>query len=98
VIACAALLIGGAFAAGFLAGGGGDAAASEAARTYTGRRGDVFRVPTIGVRCVAAQEGGSPNLLCRYAPRGRYDVVFFREILYVYRRGAPDDPVFVGRR
>jgi hypothetical protein len=97
LLACAALAIAGAFAAGLLAGGGGSAAADEQTRTFTGRRGDVFRVPAIGVRCVASQEGGSPRLLCRHAPSGRYDVVLFRESLYVYRRGSPDDPVFFGR-
>jgi hypothetical protein len=96
-VAVVALAIAGAFAAGLLTAGGGDAA-SEQARTSTGRRGDVFRVPAIGVRCVVSQEGGSTNLHCGYSPSGRYEAVFFKQSLYVYRRGLPDDPVFVGRR
>jgi hypothetical protein len=69
---------------------------ASATRVFTGRIGDVFVAHGPAARCVVSQEAGAPRLSCRHTPlgRGRYDVVFFKDNLFVYRNGRPDTPVF----
>lgn len=55
---------------------------------YTLRTGDVARDPRTGTRCEASQEGGFPNLSCRHTARGRYDAVFWDDVLQVYGPGS----------
>ncbi|HUK93552.1 MAG TPA: hypothetical protein VLU96_00705 [Gaiellaceae bacterium] len=74
---------------------GSEAASTNATkRVFTGRVGDVFRVPAISVRCIVSREGGAPDLICQHTPRWRYQVVHPKDNLFVYRSGRPDDPVF----
>jgi hypothetical protein len=75
----------------------GSAAAAGDGRVYTGRVGDVFRAPAVSTRCTVNREAGAANLICAHAPRGRYSVVFFKDNLFVYRNGNPDNPVFSAR-
>jgi hypothetical protein len=87
-------------AAAFLAGrmtGPGSASASASARVYTGRQGDVFRVPSAATRCLVTQEAGFPRLYCDRIGGGRYTVDFFRRSILVWRNGNPDAPVFSAR-
>ena len=87
-------------AAVFLAGrmnGADGASASASARVYTGRQGDVFRVPSAATRCVVTTEAGSPRLFCSRIGGGRYTVDFFRSSILVWRNGNPDRPVFSAR-
>ena len=72
------------------------APATATARVFTGRAGDVFRVPAAASRCLVSQEAGATNTICRHTPlaRARYSVVFYRHNLLVYRNGRPDNPVF----
>jgi hypothetical protein len=70
------------------------ASASAAGRVYTGRQGDVFRVPSAATRCLVTQEGGFPRLYCSRIGGGRYTVDFFRTSILVWRNGNPDRPVF----
>ena len=89
-----------AIAAAFIAGrmtDADDASASAAARVYTGRQGDVFRVPSATTRCLVSQEGGLPRLYCSRIGGGRYTVDFFRTRIHVWRNGNPDAPVFSAR-
>lgn len=85
-------------AAAFLIGRATDppAAPAAAGRVFTGRMGDVFRVPTAVTQCVVSKEAGAPNVICRHLPtaEARYSVVFYRDNVLVYRNGRPDDPVF----
>ena len=77
---------------------GSDAAAGKTRnRVFTGRQGDVFRVPSARVRCVVTQEGGAPELLCRHTPKANYSVVYFKDNLFVYRNALPDTPIFSAR-
>lgn len=87
-------------AAAFVAGrttGTDMASASESARVYTGRQGDVFRVPSAATRCSVTQEAGFPRLYCSRIGGGRYTVDFFRTSILVWRNGNPDNPVFSAR-
>lgn len=72
----------------------GVAPAAPSSHVFTGRLGDVFRVPAAATRCVVSVEGGAANTMCRHTPRARYSVVFYRDNLLVYRNGRPDSPVF----
>ena len=74
----------------------GAAGAAASARVFTGRSGDAFRVPAAATRCVVSQESGAANTTCQHTPvsRARYSVVFYRDNLFVYRNGRPDNPVF----
>jgi len=36
-------------------------------------------------------------VICTHTPRARYSVVFFKDNLFVYRNGNPDNPVFSAR-
>jgi hypothetical protein len=56
---------------------------------YTIRGGDVVRVPTTATRCEASYEGGVPNFFCTRNFEGRYQVVFYKEAVYVLRVGDP---------
>ena len=86
-------------AAGFLAGRmtGPDAASASSSRTYTGRYGDVFRVPSAATRCLVSAEGGFRRLFCDRIGGGRYTVDFYRSSILVWRNGNPDNPVFSAR-
>ena len=73
------------------------ASATTSGHVYTGRLGDVFRVPAAATRCLVSEEGGAADLICAHTPRSRYSVVFFKDDLFVYRNGNPDTPVFSAR-
>lgn len=77
----------------------GDASAMTSARVYTGHFGDVFRVPAAATRCVVSAEAGAANVHCGDMPigRARYEVVFYKNNLFVYRNGRPHNPVFSAR-
>jgi hypothetical protein len=92
LVADAAFLVGQATAPGA-------APAAPSSRVFTGRLGDAFRVPASATRCVVGSEGGSPRTTCWHTPlaRARYSVVFYRDNLFVYRYGRPDNPVFSAR-
>jgi hypothetical protein len=90
------LLLTAAFVAGRLT--SADAAsASPNARVYTGRQGDVFRVPSTATRCLVSVEGGSPRLYCSRIGGGRYTVDFYKTTVQVWRNGNPDNPAFSAR-
>ena len=75
-----------------------DASATLAARhVYTGRQGDVFRVPAAATRCVVSREGGFPDMFCSRIPSGRFTVSFFEDSVLVWRNGNPDRPAFSAR-
>lgn len=75
------------------------ASAKTSAHVYTGRFGDVFRVPAAATRCLVSAEAGAANVHCAHMPiaRARYEVVFYKNNLFVYRYGHPDNPVFSAR-
>jgi hypothetical protein len=73
------------------------ASASELARIYTGRQGDVFRVPSAATRCVVTREATFPRLYCSRIGGGRYTVEFFRTTILVWRNGNPDSPAYSAR-
>lgn len=73
------------------------ATASSIGRVYTGRQGDVFRVPSAATRCVVTHEAGLPRLYCTRIRGGRYMVDFFNERIFVWRNGNPDNPAFAAR-
>jgi hypothetical protein len=73
------------------------ASASASARVYTGRQGDVFRVPSAATRCLVSHEAGLPRLYCSRIGGGRYTVDFFRSRIFVWRNGNPDAPAFSAR-
>ncbi|HTE83954.1 MAG TPA: hypothetical protein VK821_04415 [Dehalococcoidia bacterium] len=77
----------------------GTASATTASHIYTGRIGDSFRVPAAATRCVASTEGGAADLICAHTPvaLARYEVVFYKDNLFVFRNGNPDKPVFSAR-
>jgi hypothetical protein len=75
----------------------GSAGAAGNSRVFTGRVGDVLRVPAAATGCTVSREAEATNLICEHAPRGRYSVVFFKDNLFVYRNGNPDNPVFSAR-
>lgn len=66
---------------------------------YTGHLGDVFRVPSAAARCLVTAEAGAPKLSCNHVPvaRARYNVIFYKDNLFVFRYGNPDRPVFSAR-
>ena len=87
-------------AVAFLAGrmtGPDPASAAASARVYTGRQGDVFRVPSAATRCLVTQEAGFPRLYCNRIGGGRYTVDFFRSNILIWRNGNPDAPAFSAR-
>ena len=98
------LLVGAALVGAFFLGRLTHSATAAPAKT-TARGGDVFtaafrdvvRIPSIQTRCVVSEEAGFPNLLCDHSPRGRYELVLFRDSLLVYRNGDPDRPRFAAR-
>jgi hypothetical protein len=61
---------------------------------YTLRQNDVVRAPGAATRCTASIEGGFKNLFCRRSPEGRYEVVFYKDSILVWRNGNPDNPAF----
>jgi hypothetical protein len=64
---------------------------------YTLRQGDVVRAPGAATRCTASVEGAFKNLFCSRSPQGRYQVVFYKDRLLVWKSGNPDKPVFSAR-
>jgi hypothetical protein len=97
VLGCASLLIGLAFLIGRATAPDASDAAQKS-RVYTGRAGDVFRVPAAAARCTVSAEGGSPDLYCVHTPAPRHQVYFFRDAILVWRNGNPDAPVFSTKR
>jgi hypothetical protein len=75
------------------------ASTTTADHIYTGSIGDSFRVPAAATRCLVSKEGGAPDVICTHTPvaRARYDVVFYKNNLFVFRNGNPDKPVFSAR-
>jgi uncharacterized protein YecT (DUF1311 family) len=67
--------------------------------TYTLRQGDVVRDPLTATRCEASGEGGSPNLFCTRTTKGRHQIVFYKDAVFVFdlqdRTRDPLDPNFV---
>jgi hypothetical protein len=59
-------------------------------RLYTIRQGDVIRVPATATQCEASGEAGIPNLFCTRIPRGRYQIVFWKDSVDVYDLLDPD--------
>jgi hypothetical protein len=95
---CVSLLIAAAFFVGRATGPDpASASSSTTARVYTGRQGDVFRVPSAATRCMVTQEAGFPRLYCGRIGGGRYTVDFFRSSILVWRNGNPDSPTFSAR-
>jgi hypothetical protein len=74
-------------------------AGAAATHVYTGRLYDVFRVPAASVRCEVGQEATAVNMSCEHVPyaRARYEVVFYRDNILVYRLGHPDKPVWTAQ-
>ena len=66
---------------------------------YTLRQGDVVRDPQTATRCEASAEGGSPNLFCTRMTKGRHQIVFYKDAVFVFdledRTRDPLDPNFV---
>jgi hypothetical protein len=92
------VLIATAFIAGRMSGPDlASASASGSARVYTGRGGDVFRVPSAATRCRVDREAGFPRVYCDRIGGGRYTVSFFRSSIYVWRNGNPDNPAFFAK-
>ena len=73
------------------------AAAAGTRHVYSVQAGDVVRVPAAAARCTASREAGATNLICAHTPKALYSVVFFKDNLFVYRNGNPDNPVFSAR-
>jgi hypothetical protein len=67
-------------------------------QTYTLRDGDVAVRAEAQTRCLASSEGGQPNLFCTRIPRGRHQVIFYKDSVLVWplARG-PDGPPFTYR-
>ena len=63
VLACASMPIGAAFLIGRATAPDASVAAQKS-HVYTGRAGEVFRVPAVAARCTVSEEGGSPDLYC----------------------------------
>lgn len=74
-----------------------DARATPNSRVFVGRQGDSFRVPAAATRCLVSAEAGSTNVICNHMGRHRYEVVFHKDNLLVFRVGRPDTPVFSAR-
>jgi hypothetical protein len=64
--------------------GDGGGRTGGGARTYTLRDGDVVLRREAATRCLASQEGGSPNLFCTRIGRGRHQVVFYEDSVLVW--------------
>jgi hypothetical protein len=90
------VLLAGAFMAGRMT-GPDTGSASAFAHVYTGRAGDVFRVPSAATRCLVTQEGGFPRLYCSRIGGGRYTVDFFSTSVLVWRNGNTNSPAFSAR-
>jgi hypothetical protein len=93
LVALVSVLLAAAFAAGRMT-DTDTAAGSTSAHVYTGRQGDVFRVPSAATRCLVTREAGFPRVYCSRIGGGRYAVDFFSTSILVWRNGNPDAPVF----
>jgi hypothetical protein len=53
------------------------------------------RVPLMALERLGVLPRGAAGTTCWHAPRAhaRYSAVFYRDILFVYRSGRPDNPV-----
>jgi hypothetical protein len=99
LLAIAVCAITGVFVLGFVVGRvteSGDAPAKVTRHVYTGRVGDVLRVPSVELRCEVSVEGGFPDLFCLHTPASRYRTFFFEDSFLVYKVGN-ESPVFVGK-
>jgi hypothetical protein len=93
VLAIAAAFVGGRATSPSLA------TASSVAHVYTGRVGDVFRVPSAGVSCRVGKEGGRfANVLCQHTPYWHFQAYFTQGWFAVLKRGYPENPVFSTRK
>jgi hypothetical protein len=74
-------------------------AGAATTHVYTGRLNDVFRVPGASLRCEVGQEAAALNVSCEHVPyaRARYEVVFYKDNILVYRLGHPDTPVWTAK-
>ncbi len=59
----------------------------------------MVRDPQTATRCEASGEGGSPNLFCTRTTKGRHQIVFYKDAVFVFdledRTRDPLDPNFV---
>ena len=69
---------------------------ASGAIAMTSDGGKTWRV-IIRTRCLVSDEGSATDLLCDHTPRGRYELVLFRNRLFGYRNGYPDKPRFAVR-
>jgi len=70
------------------------AGAQVRSHVYVARSGDTVRVPAAAVRCKVTGEAGRPDFFCERIPTGRYQVVFFTDMVQVWRVGNPNKPAF----
>lgn len=64
---------------------------------YWLQKGDTAVFAGARVKCTAFVEGGAPELYCRKSAGGpKHQVSFFRNRIFVYVNGQPDDPVWSG--
>jgi hypothetical protein len=75
------------------------AGGAAATHVYTGRMYDVFRVPGAAVRCEVSAEAGAQTLSCEHVPyaRARFQVVYERDNILVFRLGHANNPVWSAR-
>jgi hypothetical protein len=92
LVADAAFLVGQATAPGA-------APAAPSSRVFMGRLGDAFGFPPPRPGVSSAQREEARGRPAGHTPlaRARYSVVFYRDNLFVYRYGRPDNPVFSAR-
>jgi hypothetical protein len=67
---------------------------TSSTHVYTARHGDVVRVPAAATRCEVSHEGNAVNFVCAHNPEGRHQVVFYKDTVFVFRVGDPDNPHF----
>jgi len=71
---------------------GSEADAESTEVEHTGRIGDTFRIPSLGLYCSVGIEAGLPRLLCGHLGlRPRYQVSFERNRTVVIAVGDPGD-------
>jgi hypothetical protein len=73
-------------------------ARDSAHHTFYPVLGDRVVVRSAQVSCkVEAGEVGKPTLFCQHSPAPHYQVVFYRDALFVWKIGNPDKPAFHAR-